>query len=167
MQVNSISNNKQRHISIQSKSSLKETGKRVTNQRTLILEIIRQRKGHIDADEIYRQARIIQPRISLSTVYRTLKALKEPGLIEELHLNDSHHHYEMKSTSKHHHIVCLGCGKVIEFEYPISNYVQENIPEARDFQIVDMEIRMVGYCSQCQLEKSNMRFDSKDWLVKG
>jgi len=151
--VNSISNNKNNHLTFKNKSSLKETGKRVTNQRALILEIIRQRKGHIDADEIYRQARKIQPRISLSTVYRTLKALKEPGLIEELHLNDNHHHYEMKSTSKHHHIVCLDCGKVIEFEYPISNYVQENIPEARGFQIVDIEIRMIGYCSQCRLKK--------------
>lgn len=149
LQVKSISNNYSQNQSIQSKRSLKKSGKRVTSQRALILEIIRQGEGHLDADEIYRRARAIQPRLSLSTVYRTLKALKEPRLIEELHLDDSHHHYEMKSTSKHHHLVCLGCGKVIEFVYPISRQVKRNIPEARDFRIVDTEIRITGYCSQC------------------
>jgi Fur family ferric uptake transcriptional regulator len=129
---------------------LKLANKRVTSQRALIMEIIQEGKGHLDADEIYRRARAKQPRLSLSTVYRTLRALKEPGLIEELHLDDTHHHYEMKSAEKHHHLVCLGCGKVIEFQYPLARYVKRSIPEAKDFEIVDSELRMVGYCSQCR-----------------
>ena len=153
MQVKSISNNQSQKEQDQSNHTIKKSGKRVTSQRALILEIIRRGEGHLDADEIYRQARAIQPRLSLSTVYRTLKALKEPGLIEELHFDDSHHHYEMKSTSKHHHLVCLGCGKVVEFEYPISHHVRRNIPEARDFRIVDTEIRMTGFCSRCWRER--------------
>ena len=131
-------------------AALNITGKRVTSQRALILEIIRQGQGHLDADEIYRRARNKRPRLSLSTVYRTLQALKELGLIEELHIDDTHHHYEVKSSTKHHHLVCLGCGKVIEFQYPLSRYVKRHVAEAGDFEIVDTEIRMIGYCSQCR-----------------
>lgn len=117
----------------------------------MILEIIQQGKGHLDADEIYRRARAIQPRLSLSTVYRTLKAFKEPGLIEKLHFDDSHHHYEMRSTRKHHHLICLGRGKVIEFQYSLK--LKRSVPEVKDFEIVDAELRLAGYCPQCRQEK--------------
>ena len=153
--MRSISNKqRERPPDASDSATLKKSGKRVTSQRALILEIIGQGGGHLDADEIYRRARAVQPRLSLSTVYRTLKALKEPGLIQELHLDDSHHYYEAMSAGKHHHLLCLGCGKVVEFEYPISRYIRRNIPAARDFQIVDAEIRLMGYCSQCQRKRS-------------
>ena len=146
-----ISNNSSRKRPDRTSSvTLRKSGKRVTAQRSLILEIIRQGEGHLDADEIYRRARAVQPRLSLSTVYRTLKALKEPGLIEELHLDDRHHHYEMKPSIKHHHLTCLGCGKVIEFQYSLARYVKRSVPEARDFEIVGAELRLTGYCSQCR-----------------
>ena len=124
-------------------------GLRVTNQRTLILEIIRQGKGHLDADEVYRRARKKQPNLSLSTVYRTLRMLKELGLVQEVHFGEDHHHYEVKAPHEHHHLVCLGCGKVVEFQYPLSRYVKKNVTEAKGFDIVDTEIRMSGYCSEC------------------
>ena len=135
------------------RDTLGRAGARVTSQRALILEIIRNEQEHLDADEIYRRARDKQPRLSLSTVYRTLQALKRLGLIEELHFDDSHHHYEVKPTTEHHHLVCLGCGKVIEFHYPLSRYVKRNVTGAKDFKIVDSEIRVTGYCSQCRQGK--------------
>ena len=128
----------------------KERRMRVTNQRALILEIIRQGRGHLDADEIYRRVQKRQPRINLSTVYRTLRLFKELGLVEEVHFDDEHHYYEIKPTSEHHHLVCLGCGKVVEFRYSLTRYVKRNVPEAKDFEIVYTEIRMTGYCSECR-----------------
>ena len=128
--------------------ALNVTGLRVTSQRALILEIIR--RGHLDADEIYRQAREKQPRLSLSTVYRTLRMFKKLGLVEELHFDETHHHYEVKPSFDHHHLVCLGCGKVIEFSYPLTRYVKRNVPEAKDFKVIETEIRMTGYCSKCR-----------------
>jgi len=149
--VKSISNKQsKKQLGKSNRTILKVAGKRITSQRALILQIIRQGEGHLDADEIYRQARAIQPRLSLSTVYRTIKILKKPGLVEELHFDDSHHHYEMKSTSKHHHLICLGCGKVVEFQYPLARYVSRDVPEAKDFEIVDAELHLTGYCSQCR-----------------
>jgi len=138
---------------VKKRRTLNTTGMRVTNQRALILEIIRRGQGHLDADEVYRQAREKQPRLSLSTVYRTLQLLKRLGLVEEVHFDEAHHHYEVKPSSEHHHLVCLGCGKVIEFSYPLTRYVKRNVPEAKDFEVVDAEIRMTGYCPRCRQGK--------------
>jgi Fur family ferric uptake transcriptional regulator len=132
-----------------SRADLNMAGTRVTSQRALILEIIRQGKGHLDAYEIYRRAQKKQSRLSLSTVYRTVQALKKLGLIEKLHFDESHHHYEAKSATEHHHLVCLGCGQVIEFQYPLSR-LKRDVAESRLFEIVDAEIRMTGYCSRCR-----------------
>ena len=129
--------------------ALNVSGLRITSQRSLILEIIR--RGHLDADEIFRQARAKQPRLSLSTVYRTLQALKKLGLVEELHFDDTHHHYEMKPPSEHQHLVCLGCGKVVEFKCPLSiKRMKENIAREKGFEITGTEIRMTGYCPECR-----------------
>lgn len=131
------------------REELNTAGVRVTNQRTLLFEIIRRGRGHLDADEVYQQARQKYPRLSLSTVYRTLQLFKKLGLVEELHLDETHHHYEVKPSTEHHHLVCLGCGRVIEFRYPLSRHVKRNVPEAKDFEIAGTEIRMTGYCSRC------------------
>ena len=137
-------------ISRINRRALKVAGLRLTNQRALIMEIIRQGRGHLDADEIYRRACKKEPRISLSTVYRALQTFKKLGLVEELHFDESHHHYEVKPSTEHHHLVCLGCGRVIEFQYPLSRYIKRNIPESRDFDITETEIRLTGYCSKCR-----------------
>ena len=153
LQMKSISNKESKHETRSgepSRTALNLAGTRVTNQRALILEIIRQGQGHLDADEIHHRARGKQPRLSLSTVYRTLQALTKLGLIEELHFDDTHHHYEVKPSTEHHHLLCLACGRVVEFQYPLSRYVKRNVAEAKDFEIVAAEIRMTGYCSRCR-----------------
>ena len=143
----SNSNNKANNTSIQTLSS---AGLRMTNQRALIMDIIRRERGHPGADEVYRLARKKQPRISLSTVYRTLQILKGLGLVEEVHFDETHHHYEAKPVGEHCHLLCLGCGKIIEFKYPLALMVKVNVSDARDFDIVGSEVRMTGYCSDCR-----------------
>ena len=135
--------------------TLGETGRRVTSQRALILDIIRQGDRHLDADEVYRQASEKQPRISLSTVYRTLQLFKNLGLVEEVHFDEAHHHYEIKPPSEHHHLVCLGCDMVVEFSYPLSRYVKKNVAQAKDFEIADTKVQITGYCSECQRERKS------------
>jgi len=133
------------------REALRSAGMRFTSQRALIMSIIH--RGHHDADEIYRRARRKDPRLSLSTVYRTLQVLKRLGLVTELHLDEAHHHYEFLSDARHHHLVCLGCGKVIEFQYPLASRVKNKVPAARGFIITETDVRMSGYCPQCQQEK--------------
>ena len=131
-------------------------GLRVTNQRALILEILRQGRGHMDADEVYRLARKKQARISLSTVYRNLQTLKKLGLVDEVHFDEDHHHYEVRGpaedaqVSEHHHLICQSCGKIIEFGLPLARLIGKSVPEARDFKITGTETRVLGYCADCQ-----------------
>jgi len=130
------------------RKALSSAGLRMTRQRALILEIIRH--GHLDADEVYRQAREKQPRFSLSTVYRTLRVLKEQGLVDELHLGEAHHHYEVKPSAEHHHLVCLGCGKIVEFECKLSQKMRQDLARKQGFEVMGVEINMTGYCSKCR-----------------
>ncbi len=132
------------------RGALNISGVRVTNQRALIMEIIRQGEGHLDADEIHRRAREKEPRLSLSTVYRTLHMFKKLGLVEELHFDENHHHYEVSPSTEHHHLLCIGCGRVIEFNHPLTRYVERNVAEAKGFEIVDAKISLTGYCPRCR-----------------
>lgn len=130
------------------RKALSSAGLRMTNQWALILGIIRQ--GHLDADEVYRQARDKQPRLSLSTVYRTLRMLKKLGLVDELHFEETHHHYEVKPSAEHHHLVCLGCGKIVEFECSLSQRMRQDIARKKGFEVTGVEVNMTGYCSKCR-----------------
>ena len=79
------------------RDALRAEGYRMTKQRDTLLDVIEHAEGHLDADGIYDLARKRDPRISLSTVYRTLNLLKHHDLVDELHLSEEHHHYEPKS----------------------------------------------------------------------
>jgi len=144
--------NKENKSQADIRSSLNPGGMRVTRQRTLLLEIIRQGGEHLDAAEIYRRAREKQPDFSLSTVYRTLNILKKLGLVEEVHFDDSHHHYEVPPADEHHHLVCVNCGKVVEFQKSLSRYIKKNVVEAKDFEIINTELVLTGYCPDCRKE---------------
>ncbi len=135
------------------RKTLKATGLRATDQRAVILDIILQGGGHLDADEVYRRARQKHPLISLSTVYRALRSFKNHDLVEEMHFDEEHHHYEAKSNKEHHHLVCLKCGKVTEFQSSISGYIKKNVPQAKDFEIVGTEVRLTGYCPECRAKQ--------------
>ncbi|PVV83766.1 Fur family transcriptional regulator [Dehalogenimonas alkenigignens] len=130
---------------------LGKTALKATGQRAVILDIIRAGKGHLDADEIYQRARKKLPRISLSTVYRALAKFKESGLVEERHLDQNHHHYEISHQEHHHHLICTGCGKVVEFTLPIVEIVGA-VPQAGGFCISGGEISLTGLCPDCRQE---------------
>lgn len=131
-----------------SQVELDNSGIRITKQRALILDILRQ--GHMDADEVYLLARKKSSRLSLSTVYRTLQKLKELDLIDELHFDENHHHYELKKPIGHHHLVCLLCGKIVEFECLLSAKMKEDVAQQKNFEVTSTEVYMTGYCSQCR-----------------
>jgi len=133
---------------------LRQAGKRITPQRLLILETMREAGGHLDADEIHRLARQKAPRLSLSTVYRTLAMLKEAGLVDELRLGEEHYHYELRGEKGHHHLVCQGCGKVIEFECPFSQELLHDLSEEYDFEITEIHLDLVGYCAECRRKQA-------------
>jgi len=116
-----------------------------TDQRRLILEIIQQADRHLDADEI----------ISLSTVYRNLQLYKRLGLIEEHQFDGARRYYETTPRSKHHHMVCLGCGRIFEFKCPSAERLKSRISREEGFKVTNAEVRLAGYCPECQQRLSD------------
>jgi len=133
-------------------------GHSVTAHRQLLLRLIRDARGHIDAKELYRRATRGDESISLATVYRTLRFFKELGLVDERRLGQAHCYYEIKQTMEHQHLVCRGCGKVIEFESPLIHKLVEKVQQDHRFNVTKVELYLEGYCGQCE-EKEKGHFN--------
>jgi len=138
---------------INRKQSKLVAGRLVTTQRSLLLEIIRKAGKHLDADELYRLARKKEPRISLATVYRNLKLFKELGLLAESGLGDTHSHYELKGKADHYHLVCLGCGKIIEFDNRLITEAASQVQKKTGFDITSTQLKLEGYCPDCKQKR--------------
>lgn len=123
-----------------------------TAQRRLLLELLGEADGHIDAKELYRRASARDESISPATVYRSLNLFKELGLIEESKLGKVRCYYEMKHSSEHQHMICQGCGRVLEFKTPLVQELMDAIQKEHDFRVTKAELYLEGYCEQCQGE---------------
>ena len=119
-----------------------------TRQRSLLLSIICEAKGHIDAKELFRRASGKDSSISTATVYRNLHLFKELGLIEERRLGQARCSYELKHPGQHQHLVCSGCGRTLDFECPLSELV-EKIKSEQGFLVTRAELFLEGFCPGC------------------
>ncbi len=136
------------------KETLKQRGIRLTRQRQLLLDLIDQSGKHLDAESLYQMAQERDPKLNRVTVYRTLKLLKEGGLVDELdlmHYGGDQHYYETKTKQEHAHIVCLRCGKVEEFFGDVLQRLRRQIETTFGFQIVIARTEIGGYCAHCQV----------------
>jgi Fe2+ or Zn2+ uptake regulation protein len=134
----------------QLRDTFRATGRRLTSQRRLILDVLEESDAHLDAETLFVRAKGRDPDISLATVYRTLAVLKEMGLVEEHSLGEDHRHFEAVRDKPHYHFICLACGRVVEFDTPLMVQVREDISEREGVCITDIHLRLSGYCAQCQ-----------------
>ncbi|MBE0480146.1 MAG: transcriptional repressor [Dehalococcoidia bacterium] len=137
-----------------SRKELSSAGERITGQRLLLLDLIKEGSGHLGADELHRLARERMPRLSLSTVYRTLQLFKKLGLVRECHFDETHLHYETNADDDHHHIICRCCGDVVEFRCPESRLLRRRVSSTTGFSVTRMAVQMEGLCAACR-EKAN------------
>jgi len=132
------------------RDAFRAMGRRLTSQRRLILEVLRERGDeHLDAEELFVHARVRDADVSLATVYRTLAVLKEMGLAEEHRLGEEHSHYEAVRDAPHYHFTCLGCGRVIEFDAPLVKRIERELNEREGVLISNTHLHVSGYCAQC------------------
>jgi Fe2+ or Zn2+ uptake regulation protein len=130
--------------------ALRASGRRSTIQRRLILEVLAEGSVHLDASELHARVRERDPSISLATVYRTLAVLKEIGLVEEHRLGQDHGLYEAIHDEPHYHFTCLRCGKVIEFDTPLVERIEQELSEREGIGVARTHLLVSGYCAQCR-----------------
>jgi Fur family ferric uptake transcriptional regulator len=139
------------------KGSFKERGVRLTRQRALLLELIDKSGEHLDAERLFQLAKLRDPKLNRVTVYRTLKLLKQGGLVDELdlmHYGGDQHYYETRMKQEHAHVICLRCGKVEEFFGEPLQRLRRQIESHFAFQILLARTEVGGYCSHCQSLRS-------------
>jgi len=127
-------------------------GHPLTSQRRLLLDLIRQADGNIDAKELYRRASSTDESISPATVYRSLNLFKQLGLVDERRLGRMRCYYEMKKPMEHQYLLCQGCGKVIGFDSPLIRRLVEKVQREHGFNVTKAELYLEGYCEQCNEE---------------
>ena len=135
------------------KDSLKQKGVRLTRQRQILLDLIDQSGQHLDAERLFQLAKEKDPKLNRVTVYRTLKMLKEGGLVDELdlmHYGGDQHYYETRLKQEHAHVICLRCGKVEEFFGEPLQRLRKQIESHFGFQVLLARTEVGGYCSHCQ-----------------
>ena len=116
---------------------------RKTKQRKLILDILRESRNHPPAEEIYIKARMYMPKMSLSTVYRTLKDLVNEGKIWEIRIDGENFARYDYPLNKHHHFYCRVCRKLFDIEISIDDCFE--IPH----KIEEFKAMFIGVCENC------------------
>ena len=135
------------------KDSLKQQGVRLTRQRQILLELIDESGKHLDAETLFQLAKEKDAKLNRVTVYRTLKMLKETGLVDELdlmHYGGDQHYYETRLKQEHAHVICLRCGKVEEFFGEPLQKIRRQVEQNLGFQILLTRTEIGGYCPHCQ-----------------
>ncbi|MFZ5799076.1 MAG: Fur family transcriptional regulator, partial [Thermodesulfobacteriota bacterium] len=132
-------------------------GLRLTNQRQLIAQTFFDEKGHISAEDLYRIVQKRAPAIGFTTVYRTLKLLTEAGIASGKNFGKASALFEATALAPHHdHLVCIRCGKIIEFVNEHIEQLQKSVAERHDFTMTDHNLEIYGICGECRKEEKNM-----------
>jgi Fur family transcriptional regulator, ferric uptake regulator len=117
---------------------------RMTGQRRVIARVLSAAKDHPDVEEVHRRAHAVDTRISLSTVYRTLKLLADNGILERHDFGAGRGRYEEAARSHHDHLIDLETGKVIEFRNEEIERIQERIARELGFELVGHRLELYG-----------------------
>ena len=119
-----------------------QKGMRMTDQRRIIAQVIEQAVDHPDVEELYRRASARDPRISLSTVYRTLNLFEESGLVTKHDFKDGRARFEPIPDEHHDHLIDIRSGKVIEFRNEEIEAIQELIAKRLGYKLVDHRLEL-------------------------
>lgn len=120
------------------------TGMRMTEQRRIIARVLGEASDHPDVEELYRRCVAIDDKISISTVYRTVKLLEDAGIIERHDFREGRARYEQMRESHHDHLINLRTGQVIEFSSEEIEKLQAELARKLGFKVVDHRLEL--YC---------------------
>jgi len=118
------------------------SGMRMTEQRRIIAQVIEKAHDHPDVEELYRRTSAIDPKISLSTVYRTVNLFEEAGLVTKHDFKDGRARFELIPDEHHDHLIDIRTGRVIEFRNEEIEAIQEVIAKRLGYKLVDHRLEL-------------------------
>jgi Fur family ferric uptake transcriptional regulator len=130
---------------------IRSRGLRHSDQRMQILDVFLKTEKHLTAEELHRLVQKRHPSVGTATVYRTMKLLRDSGLCRELRLDDGSTRYEHLYDHDHHdHLVCIGCGALVEVLDPQIEKLQEKLARRHGFRIISHKLELYGTCRKCR-----------------
>jgi Fur family ferric uptake transcriptional regulator len=128
-----------------------DKGLKSTRQREVILDEFLRVGSHISTEELYLRLRRKNPQLGYATVHRTLKLFAECGIAEQRHFGDGQARYEASDLDEHHdHLICVTCGRIVEFEDPRIERLQEEVARHHGFSIERHRLELYGCCESCR-----------------
>lgn len=121
-----------------------DKGMKMTDQRRVIARVLSEAHDHPDVEEVYRRATEIDPRISIATVYRTVRLFEEADILERHDFGDGRARYEESVDDHHDHLIDVQTGHVIEFTSPEIEALQRKIAESYGFRLVGHRLELYG-----------------------
>lgn len=121
-----------------------QLGMRMTDQRRVIARVLSSSDDHPDVEELHRRSVAVDPRISIATVYRTVRMFEENGILSRLDLGDGRARYEEMPESHHDHLIDTRSGKIIEFNDPEIEALQEKIAARLGYKLIDHRLELFG-----------------------
>ena len=132
-------------------SHLKRVGLKHTDQRDTILHTFLETREHLSTEQLHRLVQRRDPKIGMTTVYRTLKLLVDCGLASEVAFHDGIARYEHQHNRRsHHHMVCTNCGGSVEFFSPEVDKFEEEIGHKYHYETTRHTFQIYGICEECR-----------------
>ena len=116
----------------------------MTDQRRTVAQVLEDSQDHPDVEELYARALKLDPRISIATVYRSVKLFEESGILEKLEFGDGRARYEDAERDHHDHLIDMNSGEVIEFIDPDIEALQEKIAERLGYRLKGHRLELYG-----------------------
>ncbi len=121
-----------------------DKGMKMTGQRRVIARVLSESEDHPDVEEVYRRSTAVDPRISIATVYRTVRLFEEASILERHDFGDGRSRYEEASESHHDHLIDIQSGEVMEFHSDEIEVLQEKIARKHGYKLVDHRLELYG-----------------------
>lgn len=119
-------------------------GLKMTGQRRVIARVLSESDDHPDVEELYRRAAAIDSRISIATVYRTVRILEEKGILERRDFGGGRARYEPTEHGHHYHLIDVDTGRVIEFQEPEHERLMRSVARRLGFDLVSLRLELFG-----------------------
>ncbi|MEQ1976488.1 MULTISPECIES: ferric iron uptake transcriptional regulator [unclassified Xenorhabdus] len=142
--------------------ALKNAGLKVTLPRLKILEVLQDPEcHHVSAEDLYKKLIDIGEEIGLATVYRVLNQFDDAGIVTRHNFEGGKSVFELTQQHHHDHLICLDCGKVIEFSDEFIEERQKNIAERYGIKLSNHSLYLYGHCADGDCRKDNSLHDAK------